>query len=157
MVGSALLIVTAYVAYSIRQAGIRRHLWHLSWLKIPAVIVAVTAAIVEEFYFRGVLMNWLHRHGIGAVYQVVASGLAFGVFHAVWGVWGGWRVVWGAVSATSALGFALAGLYLISRRHLVGCIEAHFLIDLVLEPALVIFAVEAGASDELESCRGAAA
>ena len=148
VVAAVVLIATLYVAYSIRHPGIRRHLWNFSWLKIPSVIVAVTAAIVEEFYFRHALMDWLAHNQVGVTYQILLSGLAFGLFHAMWGVWGGWRVVWGAVSATSTLGFALGALYVISGRHLVGPIEAHFLIDLVLEPALVIFAVEAGGKEK---------
>jgi hypothetical protein len=153
MIAGALLIAGLYIAFSAREPGIRRHLTNFSWLRIPSVLVAITAAIVEEFYFRHMLMDWMQHLGIGATWQVLTSGLSFGIFHAIWGVWGGWRVVVGAVTATSALGFALAILYLISGRHLVACIEAHFLVDLFLEPALVIFAVESGARKKTHNSR----
>ena len=139
------VIAGLYVAYSARHPGIRQHLGHISWLRVPAVMVAVTASIVEEFYFRHVLMDGLDRSGVAIVWQVLVSAFAFGLFHAMWGVWGGWPVVRGAITATTGLGIALALLYLLSGRHLVAPIEAHFLVDLLLEPALVIFAIEAGA------------
>jgi membrane protease YdiL (CAAX protease family) len=143
---AVLVIAGLYVAYSARHPGIRQHIGNVSWLRIPAVLVAVTASIVEEFYFRHVLMDVLQRYGIAIVWQVLASGFSFGLFHAMWGVWGGWPVVRGAITATTGLGIALALLYLLSGRHLAAPIEAHFLVDLILEPALVIFAVEAGAN-----------
>jgi len=139
----ALLVALAYIAYSMRYPGIARHLFDRSWLRIPAFGVAVVAGLVEEIYFRQVLMNGLQAAGYGPVVQVLASGLTFGVVHAIWGVWGGWRVARGAVVATSALGFALAILYIVAGRSIVPCIIAHFLIDLVLEPALILSAVEA--------------
>jgi CAAX protease family protein len=139
----AMVVAAAYIWYSARVPGIRRHLGNRSWLRVPAIVLAVTAGIVEEVYFRRVLMDALQSVGIGPFIQILVSGVTFGAFHAIWGVRGGWRVVRGAVVATSLLGFALATLYIAAGRVLVPCIEAHILIDLVLEPALVIFAVEA--------------
>lgn len=139
----ALVVATLYIWYSARVPGIRRHLGNRSWLRVPAIALAVTAGIVEEIYFRRVLMDALQSVGMGPLIQILVSGVTFGVFHAIWGLWGGWRVVRGAVIATSLLGFALATLYVVAGRVLVPCIEAHILIDLVLEPALVIFGVEA--------------
>ena len=139
----ALIVAFAYIVYSMRYPGIGRHIYDRSWLRIPAFAVAVVAGLVEEIYFRQVLMNGLQAAGYGSVVQVVVSGLCFGVGHAIWGLWGGWRVARGAVVATSALGFALAILYVVAGRSVVPCIIAHFLIDLVLEPALLLSAVEA--------------
>jgi hypothetical protein len=139
----ALVVATVYIWYSARVPGIRRHLGDRSWLRVPAIVLAVTAGIVEEVYFRRVLMDALQGIGMGPLLQILISGVTFGIFHAIWGVWGGWRVVRGAVIATSLLGFALAALYIAVGRVLVPCIEAHILIDIVLEPALIIFAVEA--------------
>ncbi len=139
----ALLIAVAYVVYAMRYPGIGRHLFDRSWLRVPAFAVAVVAGLVEEIYFRQVLMNGIQAAGYGPVVQVIASGLAFGAVHAVWGLWGGWRVARGAVTATSALGFALAVLYIVAGRSVVPCILSHFLINLALEPALLLSSVEA--------------
>lgn len=43
-----------------------------------------------------------------------------------------------AQAATAVLGWALACLYLVSRRSLWPCVAAHALIDAVLEPALLL-------------------
>ena len=142
-VAGALIVAVAYIAYSMRYPGIGRHIFDRSWLRIPAFAVAVVASLVEEIYFRQVLMNGLQAAGYGPVVQIVVSGLGFGIVHAIWGLWGGWRVARGAVVATSALGFALAILYVVAGRSVVPCIIAHFLIDLALEPALLLSAVEA--------------
>ncbi len=136
----ALVVAAAFIGHSARNPEIRRNLAHASWLKIPAILLAITAGIVEEIYFRQVLMNALQSHGVGVLLQILASGIAFGAAHAVWGAGGGWRVMRGAVVATTMLGLAV--LYVLSGRAIVTCIEAHVLVDLVLEPALIIFAVE---------------
>jgi len=141
-VAGALAIVVAYVAYAARVPGIRARIGTIGWITIPAVLLAVTAGITEEVIFRKVLMDALAAHGENAVVQVAASAVAFGVAHAIWAIRGGWPALRGAVVATTLLGAALAILYLADGRLVVPCIEAHVAIDLILEPALVLFYVE---------------
>ena len=45
-VGGALLIEIAYIVYSVRNPGIRRHVADRSWLRIPAVAVAIVASLM---------------------------------------------------------------------------------------------------------------
>ena len=138
----ALAIAGAYVGYSAQSPGIRRRIGTVGWITIPAVAVAITAGIVEEIYFRQVLMNALRDAGVAAVVQVIVSGVTFGLFHAIWGIGSGWRVMRGAVVATTMLGTAFAALFVLDGRVVLPCVEAHVLVDLVLEPALVLYAVE---------------
>jgi hypothetical protein len=48
----------------------------------------------------------------------------------------------GAVTATSLLGAALAGVYVIAGRSVAPCVFAHFLLDLFVEPGLILAAVQ---------------
>jgi membrane protease YdiL (CAAX protease family) len=103
----------------------------------------VAAGILEEIAFRSLLMNALQRHGIGVVLQVIVSALAFGLAHGVWAFFGGHvRAGVGAVTATSLLGAALAGVYVIAGRSVAPCVFAHFLLDLFVEPGLILAAVQ---------------
>ena len=72
--------------------------------------------------------------------QVVASGLIFGVGHAVWAVGHPLRFFAFPVIYTSLLGFALATIYVYSGRKLAPAIYCHALIDIVIEPGLAISA-----------------
>ena len=139
---AALVVAVLFTAISAyRLPSVRANLVRPSWLKLLAVGVAVAAGILEEIAFRGLLMDSLHHHGIGPIVQVVVSAIAFGVAHGIWAIFGGHlRVGIGAVSATGAFGAALAVVYLMSGRSLAPCILAHFLLDLFIEPGLVLAA-----------------
>lgn len=137
-------IAAAYIVVSARNPGVRRHLADRSWLRVPAVLVAVIAGVFEEVFFRRWFMDTLQAHGIGIVGQVLLSGAFFGAVHAVWGFRAGWGVAASVAGVNGALGTALAILYAADGRVVVPCIVAHLIIDLVLEPALILNAVEAG-------------
>ena len=87
-------------------------------------------------------MDAVFGRGIGPVAQVALSGLAFGVAHGIWGLMGrGTRAAFGATVATGVLGTALALVYLVAGRSLAPCIVAHFVINLLIEPGLVLAAL----------------
>ena len=91
--------------------------------------------------FRRWTMNWLMAHGQGAIVQMLGSGLLFGSLHGVWGVMGkSIRVAIGATVATGLLGVLLAIVFLLAGRSLAPCIVSHFLINLFIEPGLVLAA-----------------
>ncbi len=140
---AAIAIAAGYIAFSVRSPGVRFHLWDRSWLRLAAIALAIVAGVVEEVYFRRVLMNALQGVGVGVILQILASGVAFGIAHAIWGIRAGWRVALGVSVVTGVLGLVLAVLYALDGRLVVPCIEAHILIDLVIEPALMLNAVEA--------------
>ncbi len=138
-----LLVASVFVAISAyRLPSVRANLFRPSWLKLLAIGVAVAAGILEEIAFRTLLMNSLQRHGVGAFLQVVVSAGAFGIAHGIWAFFGGHaRAGIGAVLATGMLGAALAVVYLLADRSVAPCILAHFLLDLFVEPGLVLAAI----------------
>lgn len=140
---AALLVAAAYVALSARRlSSVRANLVRPSWLKLLAICTAVPTGILEEIAFRSMLMDTLRDHGAAAWSQVLLSGLSFGLLHGIWALFrGSWRVGIGAIIATSLLGAALAVVYLVSGRSLAPCVAAHFLLNALAEPGLVLAAV----------------
>jgi hypothetical protein len=86
-------------------------------------------------------MDWIADQSHGAAAQVLVSGLAFGAAHGVWGLFGrSVRAAAGAAVATGVLGAGLAIVYIASGRSLAPCVAAHFLINALVEPGLVLAA-----------------
>jgi membrane protease YdiL (CAAX protease family) len=138
---AALLVAVLFVGFSLRLPSVLENLFRPSWLKLLAVAVAIGAGILEEVIFRKWTMNWLLVQGYGAVLQVLGTGLLFGAAHAIWGLMGGSvRAAAGAMLATSSLGAMLGIVFLLSDRNVAPCIAAHFLINLLVEPGLVLAA-----------------
>jgi membrane protease YdiL (CAAX protease family) len=139
---SALLVVIGFVYFSRRLPSVRANLFRPSWLKLLALLVAIASGFCEEMIFRKWLMDLLQHKGFGALVQLAASAIAFGFVHAIWGVMrGSLRAAMGAMIATGGLGLALALVYLVSHRVVLPCIVAHFAINLLIEPGLVLAAV----------------
>lgn len=135
----ALVTTVLFVALSIRLPSVRANLLRPTWLKALGLAVAVSAGILEELVFRKLLMNYLLAVGVGSLLQIVLSGLAFGAAHGIWGLMGrNIRAALGAVVATGVLGVALAMVFIVSGRSLAPCIAAHFLINALIEPGLVL-------------------
>jgi hypothetical protein len=142
---AALLVALAYILYAMRAFPlIRTELATVSALKVAAIAMAIVSGTVEELYFRKILMDWAGHHGWAALGQVALSAIAFGAAHAVWGLFGKqWRVAVGAAIATGVLGALLGGVYLLSGRQVAPCIWSHMLINLTIEPWLILAAVTA--------------
>jgi membrane protease YdiL (CAAX protease family) len=82
-------------------------------------------------------------HGFGNLMQLGASSVDFCVAHAVWGLFRGSLVTPLRVTiVTGALGLALAAVYIASHRVLAPCIVARFLMNVFVEPGLVLSAVK---------------
>jgi membrane protease YdiL (CAAX protease family) len=136
---AGLVLAAAFVAYAARLPSVRQTLVSISMLKLLGVAVAFSASLCEESVFRKLLMNSMSAHGYSVLLQVVASALAFGVVHGIWGIMGGnLRAAVGAIVATGTLGALLACVFLASHRNLAPCVVAHFLIDALAEPGLVL-------------------
>jgi membrane protease YdiL (CAAX protease family) len=105
--------------------SVRATMLRPSWLKLLGIAVAVAAGILEEVVFRKLLMDWLASNAYGTVVQVLASALAFGAAHGVWGLFGrSMKAAGGATVATGALGLGLAVVYIVSGRSLAPCVAA---------------------------------
>ena len=138
----ALLCAFVFIWQATRLPSVRENLLQPSWLKLTAVLLAVAAGFCEEAVFRKWLMDSLQHRGFHVTIQLLASAVLFGLAHGVWGVFrGSWRAATGAMAATGILGLALALVYVTSRRVLAPCVIAHFLINLFIEPGLVLAAV----------------
>jgi CAAX protease family protein len=122
--------------------AVRENLLRPSVLKVLGILVAITAGFCEETIFRKWLMDALQTRGFGLMIQTLTSAITFGLAHGVWGLFrGSIRTFTGAMAAASVLGFMLAVVYITSHRILVPCIVSHFLINLFIEPGLVLAAV----------------
>jgi membrane protease YdiL (CAAX protease family) len=139
---SASLVIIGFVHFSRRLPSVRANLFRPSWLKLLALLVAIASGLCEEMIFRKWLMDLLQHKGYGALLQMAGSALVFGFVHAVWGLMrGSLRAALGAMIATGGLGLVPALVYLASHRIVLPCIIAHFLINLLIEPGLVLAAV----------------
>lgn len=104
------------------------------WLVAAAVVIAFVLLAsrlpsVRATMFRA---SWL---------KALALAVAVAAAHGVWGLFGrSVRAAAGATAATGVLGAGLAIVYIASGRSLAPCIAAHSLINVLVEPGLVLAA-----------------
>ena len=141
---AGLMVAALYCAWGVGgAAGLWGDVLRFGPLKLLALAAAGAAALFEETLFRGLLMNRMRARGRSAFAQVIVSGLAFGAAHGLWGLMAP-EYTLGFMAVTTALGLALACVFLLGRRSLTPVILSHFLIDAVLEPWLLLHAFQAG-------------
>jgi uncharacterized protein len=137
----AFFATVIFVLFALRLRSVRENLFRPSLLKLLAIFLAIASGILEEVVFRRWTMNWLMAHGHGAFVQVLGAGLLFGAIHGIWGLMGkSFRAALGATVATGFLGVILGIVFLLAGRSLAPCIAAHFAINLLIEPGLVLAA-----------------
>lgn len=137
------LVAAAFIIFTIKGIPAVAKTWReVSFLKVLSIYAAIVAAIVEEAFFRRMVMDMV-AHAEGAVWmQIAASAATFGVAHALWGlIKFSLDAALKTTIATGIMGFALAVVYVVSNRSLAPCIVSHFLITATLEPGLMIAAV----------------
>lgn len=132
----AALTVTLYIWGAASISTVREHMIKCNKLKCLALVGALVSGIFEELVFRKLLMDYLEKEGFGHLTQIIASGLAFGLAHLVWGG----KALSAAVNATFytfLLGSGLAIVYIMSDRNLALCIIAHTIVTGLIEPGLI--------------------
>jgi uncharacterized protein len=140
----ATIVVIMYVLYTMKAipfvASMQRE---ISLFKLLGILSAVVGGIVEEVFFRRWIMDMLMSGGFASSIQVVISGVAFGLAHTSWTLLAkrDFKATLPAILSTSILGIFLAIIYLTSGRNLGPCIFAHVLINIVIEPWLMLSAV----------------
>ena len=140
----ATITAIAYVLYTMKAipfvANMQRE---ISLFKLLGILSAVVGGIVEEVFFRRWIMDMLMSGGFAPILQVIISGIAFGLAHYSWTLLTkrGIKVTLPAILSTSVLGIFLAIIYLAGGRNLGPCIFAHVLINIVIEPWLMLSAV----------------
>jgi hypothetical protein len=140
----ATITAIAYVLYTMKAipfvASMQRE---ISLFKFLGILSAVVGGIVEEVFFRRWAMDVLMSGGFAPIIQVLLSGVAFGLVHASWTLLAkrDFKATLPAIISTSILGTFLAIIYLAGGRNLGPCIFAHVLINVVIEPWLMLSAV----------------
>ncbi len=129
-------IALVYSGLTALKPRISPHLLEFSWLKLLALVAAVVAGVVEETIFRGYVMTILGRMGYGLAVQILLSGLFFALAHVY--AFAAPLSLLAVQGVTFLLGVALAITYVIGKRSLTPVIISHALIDLTIEPWLVL-------------------
>lgn len=145
-----IFIATGYIIYTAKAVPfVRKHLFTFSALKWIGVWAALVSSTVEEILFRQVLMDWLMALNYSVPLQVIISAIAFGVAHGAWIMLrGDFRIALPVILSTTILGFFLAVLYLIADRNVLLPIVAHIIINVVIEPWLILAAVTGAWKDQ---------
>ncbi|MGE0090388.1 MAG: CPBP family intramembrane glutamic endopeptidase [Bacteroidales bacterium] len=136
------VVTISYVAYTFKVIPFVYQMQReLSLFKIIGLLTIV-GGILEEIVFRRWLMDWLMGLGYGIILQILFSGVVFGLAHVMWGLFGrDKQFSKGVFIATTILGFGLAIVYLVGNRNIGPCIIAHSLINIIIEPWLMLAAI----------------
>ncbi|QQK76002.1 CPBP family intramembrane metalloprotease [Salicibibacter cibarius] len=137
------VIAIGYIMYTARVIPfVRENLFTISWLKVIGIWIAIVSSTLEEILFRQILMDWLMSLDFSLTIQVLASAIIFGLGHSAWVLLGGdLKIALPAILATIALGGLLAILYIVADRNILAPIVAHVLINLFIEPWLILAVV----------------
>jgi uncharacterized protein len=140
----ATITAIAYVLYTMKVIPlVLVKQKEISWFKLLGILSALVGGIVEEVFFRRWTMDMFMSRGAAPILQVIISGVAFGLVHASWTLLAkrDFKATLPAILSTSILGIFLAIIYLAGGRNLGPCIFAHVLINIVIEPWLMLSAV----------------
>ena len=120
--------------------------WSLFRVAI-ALGIGISAGICEETVFRGFIMGQARDGGAHWIIQIILSALLFGAAHMGWGGMSGhvqMQQMIGAMTATAILGLMMAISYVAGGRSLTPVIIAHGVIDVLIEPWLLLYAITGG-------------
>lgn len=135
-VALALVVAGVYCAITALNPAIGPDLLRFIPLKLLAIVAALVAGLVEETIFRGYLMTSLAAQGRGPVAQIVVSGAVFALAHFY--AFTSPLALLVTFAMTFALGVGLAAAYLLGGRSLTPAIVGHTLVDLIIEPWLLL-------------------
>jgi membrane protease YdiL (CAAX protease family) len=139
----ATITAIAYVLYTMKVIPfVLSKQKEISLFKLLGILAALVGGIVEEVFFRRWLMDMLMSGGVTPLLQVIISGLVFGLAHTSWILArGDFKFTIPAILSTSVLGVLLAIIYILGERNLGPCIYAHVLINIIIEPWLMLSSV----------------
>jgi uncharacterized protein len=139
----ATIVGTIYVIYTMKAIPLVVKMQReISMFKLLGIISAVVGGIVEEVFFRRWVMDMLMSVGSSSITQVIISGVAFGLAHTSWTLAKrDFKFTLPAILSTSVLGVFLAIIYLVGGRNVGPCILTHVMINIVIEPWLMLSAV----------------
>lgn len=136
-------IILVYILYTLKVIPfVREKLFTFSWFKVIGIWTALTSSTLEEILFRQRLMDWLMNLGLSIGIQILLSAIVFGLAHSAWILLRGEiKIAFPVIASTAVLGGALAVLYIYSGRQVFPPIVAHVVINLFIEPWLILAAV----------------
>ena len=139
----ATILAIVYVSYTMKVIPfVLAKQKEISLFKLLGILAALVGGIVEEVFFRRWLMDMLMAGNVTTILQVVISGVAFGLAHTCWMLArGDFKFTLPAVLSTTVLGILLAIIYLIGGRNLGPCIFAHGIINMIIEPWLMLSSI----------------
>lgn len=122
-----------YAAYTLSNPLIGSNATEISLFKLAGVVVGVIGAIVEECVFRGYVISELERIKVSTFTQILMSGISFGIIHIGFDLIG--------ILLTFIMGIVMATAYVIGKRSLTPSIISHSIINIVIEPWLLLFII----------------
>jgi membrane protease YdiL (CAAX protease family) len=122
-----------YALYTLSNPFIGPNATEISPFKLAGVVVGIVGAFVEECVFRGYLITELKHAGTSTTTQILMSGVAFGIIHVGFDLAG--------ILLTFVMGLALATAYVLGKRSLTPSIISHTLINILIEPWLLLFII----------------
>jgi membrane protease YdiL (CAAX protease family) len=143
----ALVVAVLYAGFTAMGPAMRHAPVLTDWSLFrigTALAIGISAGICEETIFRGFVMTQARDGGANIFVQVVLSAILFGLAHVGWGGLTGRFEVWtmvASMTATMILGALLAIADLVAKRSLMPVIAAHAVIDMVIEPWLLLFMI----------------
>lgn len=139
----SLILSIGYILYTFQKIPfVLKMQKEISFLKFIGIVSAFASGLLEEVICRRWFMDFTMNLGYGVVIQIAVSGVFFGLAHSIWFFFKKEiRFAIRAMLSTSIRGFGLAIIYAISGRNIGPCIVAHVLINLVIEPWLMLSSV----------------
>ncbi|CDM64842.1 CAAX protease self-immunity [Pyrinomonas methylaliphatogenes] len=133
-----LVIALVYSGFTLASPAFGSSALELSLFKVWGALVGVIGGAVEEIVFRGFVTEQLREVGLGPFGQVAGAAVLFGLIHGGLGLlMGKWFLLPGII-LTTLLGLALGWIYLDGDRSLTGPVLSHALINLLIEPWLLL-------------------
>lgn len=135
----AIIVAIAYTAYTLWAVPTVRTI-AIEWsrFRLLAIPLALLSGVLEEMFFRRVVMDALAGDGVPLLLQIVLSAALFAVVHGVWVLFAkSWRIATPVLCSTFALGVLLSVVYVASDRVIIPAILTHVAINLVIEPGLL--------------------
>ena len=127
------IFALGYAFFTLSNPLIGPNAKEISLFKLAGVVVGVVGAVVEESVFRGYLISELKAIKISTITQIIVSGVSFGIIHIGFDFLG--------VLLTFIMGIIMATVYVIGKRSLTPSIISHALINIIVEPWLLLFIV----------------
>src|SRR5699024_7649631 len=137
------IIVIGYVMYTAEAVPfVREHLFTFSWLKVIGIWAALIFSILDEILFRQILMYWLLSLDYSINVKIISLIINFCLEICFLNfLKREFKISFPVIMLTKVFGGLLAILYLIAYRNILAPIVAHILINLFIEPWLILSAV----------------